>query len=1125
MITIDVLTGKVYLFTATENSGGGVISGTTYPQVNLFSDLPTPLASSGKVYIVRTGTGTYPIDRKDSGLYFSNGSNWEHLGDFPEYFKSNNFKIYDDMDASKTIEFDVSDIASGLNPILKIIGSGGTISYLTDLNTKVDLNVFNDYTGNTNNLFLDKNIFNNHTGDTTIHFPFSDVTNAINSAITGNTNTISSWSGLTGQPTNNQDLVDYVTGQTPTLIWGNLVGNIDNQADLQQILNSKSNSGHTHTQYLTSVTWNDVGNKPSLATQADFTAHTNNNNIHYEQSGISITQNQITDFPTLFTGHTFTASGGTKLAINGNEITIYSSTGGTELNGSMLIDDVIIFKSINNDISVDLLTIPYNLGGKSLIISVDDGLHESGLTFNNFYNGNIIIEAENIDETTGTTRTSIFMFGGSNQQILFSECDVDVTINGFEFTTVSGGQAVLITSNGGRCRLLTTNNYFNFSNCTQKSYLAYGSIDAESDGDTFNGSVNAETHYVGLSGGRSDKLGGKAICVGAKLNNINFTSFADGKGIAGIVRSSGVFENVINVGCDVINLQSTQNITNIPSIIFDNIININSDAVDFICEFNREGVIYYGVYLSGATIPTFEDINTGTNSIIFDNVNTNGFTTEIENILGLSAETNYNLYFYGVDVLGNLTTKNKLMFLTTEELPIITAPIITTQAAGNITSTTTTLNGNLTSTGGGTITARGFVRSANANPTTADTVISSGGLGTGAFTANLTGLTPEEVFHYRAYATNEIGTSYGADVVVTMEATSSLPALNAPVLSLGTISVTSVTINWTDVNTTPNETSFQVEYERAIAPGYTQGALPPVNTITAVQSDLLSNTNYNIRIRAMGNGTTTGNSPWSNIINLTTLVDSQIPFIGSYAASLMNDTVIITFNEGVYGDSAASTPLTAADFVVADFISSGATAVSIGAITGVGGATLVGGENTFLLPLTWTGTIDGGESFNIAPAANTSIYDAAGNAASTAQNSETISTVVTGSNMFLNSQFVDASLWEVAASFSITGGQLVYDGTSDTYCSMEGTKLTSVMKASTSYTLTFPLVISSGNASIGIADYNESAVYVAQTNYAAGTVTINFTTPSSISDTGITIQGYMASDNPWSITEISLTED
>ena len=93
----------------------------------------------------------------------------------------------------------------------------------------------------------------------------------------------------------------------------------------------------------------------------------------------------------------------------------------------------------------------------------------------------------------------------------------------------------------------------------------------------------------------------------------------------------------------------------------------------------------------------------------------------------------------------------------------VTAPTVTTTAVTSITQTTAASGGNITSDGGGTITAKGVCWGTSANPTTA-LAHTSDGTGTGSYTSAITGLVAATVYHVRAYATNSAGTSYGTDV-------------------------------------------------------------------------------------------------------------------------------------------------------------------------------------------------------------------------------------------------------------------------------------------------------------------------------------------------------------------------
>ena len=94
----------------------------------------------------------------------------------------------------------------------------------------------------------------------------------------------------------------------------------------------------------------------------------------------------------------------------------------------------------------------------------------------------------------------------------------------------------------------------------------------------------------------------------------------------------------------------------------------------------------------------------------------------------------------------------------------IVLPTLSTQNVTDITSTTATSGGNVTSDGGASVTARGVCWSTNVNPTIELTTKTSDAAGSGLFTSYITGLNVSTTYHVRAYATNFIGTAYGDDI-------------------------------------------------------------------------------------------------------------------------------------------------------------------------------------------------------------------------------------------------------------------------------------------------------------------------------------------------------------------------
>lgn len=92
---------------------------------------------------------------------------------------------------------------------------------------------------------------------------------------------------------------------------------------------------------------------------------------------------------------------------------------------------------------------------------------------------------------------------------------------------------------------------------------------------------------------------------------------------------------------------------------------------------------------------------------------------------------------------------------------------ISTDDIINITTSSATFGGNLTSSGSSDVTAKGVVFGTNLNPTIDDNVELSNDNNLGSFTITKTGLTPNTTYYVRAFATNSIGTSYGEEKTFT----------------------------------------------------------------------------------------------------------------------------------------------------------------------------------------------------------------------------------------------------------------------------------------------------------------------------------------------------------------------
>jgi len=158
-----------------------------------------------------------------------------------------------------------------------------------------------------------------------------------------------------------------------------------------------------------------------------------------------------------------------------------------------------------------------------------------------------------------------------------------------------------------------------------------------------------------------------------------------------------------------------------------------------------------GVCWSTSTGPT---VALGTKTV--DGSGTGSFTSTLT---GLTAGTLYYVRSYATNTTGT-AYGTEVSF--TEGLPILNP----TTAVTDITATTATSGGNVTSDGGAAVTVRGVCWSTSSGPTISNSHTTDGS-GTGSFSSSLTGLTSGTLYYVRSYATNSAGTSYGSEVSFT----------------------------------------------------------------------------------------------------------------------------------------------------------------------------------------------------------------------------------------------------------------------------------------------------------------------------------------------------------------------
>ena len=137
--------------------------------------------------------------------------------------------------------------------------------------------------------------------------------------------------------------------------------------------------------------------------------------------------------------------------------------------------------------------------------------------------------------------------------------------------------------------------------------------------------------------------------------------------------------------------------------------------------------------------------------------------TPSHNLTGLTAGTQYQVRVRAVCSATESSNWSATATFTTAT-PSVTPPTVTTQAADNIGTTAATLHGTVTA-GTETISAQGFEWKA----TTGGSYTAVNATGT-TMSHNLTGLTPNTGYTFRAFATTASGTTYGAEMTFTTQA-------------------------------------------------------------------------------------------------------------------------------------------------------------------------------------------------------------------------------------------------------------------------------------------------------------------------------------------------------------------
>ena len=107
--------------------------------VSTFADLPPFADHSGEFWWVLTGTGsTILLNRKDAGLYRSDGAKWVFSSVQVEYYLTDaSFRLSEDIDSTKQMQFQLDQISTGTTRTLTIPDQSGIVALTSDLTSYV----------------------------------------------------------------------------------------------------------------------------------------------------------------------------------------------------------------------------------------------------------------------------------------------------------------------------------------------------------------------------------------------------------------------------------------------------------------------------------------------------------------------------------------------------------------------------------------------------------------------------------------------------------------------------------------------------------------------------------------------------------------------------------------------------------------------------------------------------------------------------------------------------------------------------------------------------------------------------------------------------------------------------
>ena len=215
---------------------------------------------------------------------------------------------------------------------------------------------------------------------------------------------------------------------------------------------------------------------------------------------------------------------------------------------------------------------------------------------------------------------------------------------------------------------------------------------------------------------------------------------------------------------------------------------------------------------------------------------------------------------------------------------------ITTSDKSSVTGTSATLGGNITYSDCSSVSDRGVVYATSGDPMIGGVgvVQEKNGTGTGSFSETISGLTPNTIYYFKAYAINSAGTTYGEGKSFRTSAIAPSATTNAA----SSISTDGATLNGT-VNA--NNSSATVTFQYGVTTSYGSEVTAEESPVTGTSSTavsksitgLTSGTTYHYRVKAVNTGGTTyGADQTFTTLKMTPVITWENPEDIDYGTAL-----------------------------------------------------------------------------------------------------------------------------------------------------------------------------------------------------------------------------------------------